>query len=185
MLPDDPTRLGRLFRAARYLLGRTQASVAAQAGMHAATIHAIEAGRLRPRAASVQRAMQALERSGVRFLAAVDGMGHGVRYAEAGGGRPEGSPKDDGSGTIPGGPGAAAVPDPALLAQHLTRIEASMERQRRLVRHLDAAGRNVAAAYQLLVTMEQGLDLLRQYRDLLAGSGPAAATDDRARREAA
>jgi transcriptional regulator with XRE-family HTH domain len=78
---DDPVSRGRLLRAARDLLGWTQARVAGEAGVSTAAVTALEVGRLGPRAGSVTAITAALERAGVRFLAAADGLGQGVRYA--------------------------------------------------------------------------------------------------------
>ena len=80
MLPDDPVLRGRLFHAARTLLGWTQARVAGEAGISTAAVTALEVGRRGPRAGSVAAVTAALERAGVRFLAAAEGMGQGVRY---------------------------------------------------------------------------------------------------------
>ncbi len=84
MPPDDPVSRGRLLHAARALLGWTQARVAHEAGISTAAVTALEVGRRGPRGGSVVAITAALERAGVRFLAAADGMGQGVRY-----GRPE------------------------------------------------------------------------------------------------
>jgi transcriptional regulator with XRE-family HTH domain len=80
MLPDDPVLRGRLLHAARDLLGWTQARVAGEAGISTAAVTALEVGRRGPRAGSVAAITAALERAGVRFLAAADGLGQGVRY---------------------------------------------------------------------------------------------------------
>ena len=80
MLPDDPVLRGRLFHAARDLLGWTQARVAGEAGVSTAAVTALEVGRRGPRRGSVAAITAALERAGVRFLAAADGLGQGVRY---------------------------------------------------------------------------------------------------------
>jgi transcriptional regulator with XRE-family HTH domain len=80
MLPDDPVLRGRLLHAARALLGWTQARVAGEAGISTAAVTALEVGRPGPRAGSVAAITAALERAGVRFLAAADGLGQGVRY---------------------------------------------------------------------------------------------------------
>jgi hypothetical protein len=82
MLPDDPVLRGRLFHAARDLLGWTQARVASDAGISTAAVTALEvaAADRGPRAGSVAAIATALERAGVRFLAAADGLGQGVRY---------------------------------------------------------------------------------------------------------
>jgi hypothetical protein len=45
MLPDDPVLRGRLFRAARCLLGWSQAGLARAAGVGTAVVHRVEAGR--------------------------------------------------------------------------------------------------------------------------------------------
>src|SRR3712207_7729834 len=50
MLPDDPVLRGRLLRAARDLLGWTQARVAGEAGVSTAAVTALEVGRSGPRA---------------------------------------------------------------------------------------------------------------------------------------
>src|SRR5918995_1250980 len=80
MRPDDPVLRGRLFHAARALLGWTQARVAGEAGISTAAVTALGVGRRGPRAGSVAAITAALERAGVRFLAAAEGMGQGVRY---------------------------------------------------------------------------------------------------------
>jgi transcriptional regulator with XRE-family HTH domain len=77
---DDPVFRGRLLRAARDLLGWTQARVAGEAGVSTAAVTALEVGRPGPRAGSVAAVTAALERAGVRFLAAAEGLGQGVRY---------------------------------------------------------------------------------------------------------
>ena len=76
----DPVSRGRLLHAARALLGWTQARVAGEAGVSTAAVTALEVGRRGPRAGSVAGVTAALERAGVRFVAAADGMGQGVRY---------------------------------------------------------------------------------------------------------
>ena len=80
MSPDDPVLRGRLLHAARALLGWTQARVAHEAGVSTAAVTALEVGRPGPRAGSVAAVTAALERAGVGFLAAADGLGQGVRY---------------------------------------------------------------------------------------------------------
>jgi transcriptional regulator with XRE-family HTH domain len=80
MLPDDPVLRGRLFHAARALLGWTQARVAGAAGVSTAAVNAVEIGRRGPRAPATAAIVAALERAGVRFVAAADGLGQGVRY---------------------------------------------------------------------------------------------------------
>jgi transcriptional regulator with XRE-family HTH domain len=80
MLPDDPVLRGRLLHAARALLGWTQARVAGEAGISTAAVTALEVGRRGPRAGSVAAITAALERAGVRFLAAAEGLGQGVGY---------------------------------------------------------------------------------------------------------
>jgi transcriptional regulator with XRE-family HTH domain len=77
---DDPVSRGRLLHAARALLGWTQARVAGEAGVSTAAVTALEVGRPGPRAGSVAAVTAALERAGVRFVAAAEGMGQGVRY---------------------------------------------------------------------------------------------------------
>jgi DNA-binding XRE family transcriptional regulator len=80
MPPDDPVSRGRLLHAARALLGWTQARVAHEAGVSTAAVTALEVGRPGPRGGSVAAVTAAFERAGVRFLAAAEGMGQGVRY---------------------------------------------------------------------------------------------------------
>ena len=80
MPPDDPVSRGRLLHAAWALLGWTQARVAHEAGVSTATVTALEVGRRGPRRGSVAAITAALGRAGVRFLAAAEGMGQGVRY---------------------------------------------------------------------------------------------------------
>jgi DNA-binding XRE family transcriptional regulator len=80
MPPDDPVSRGRLLHAARALLGWTQARVAHEAGVSTAAVTALEVGRRGPRGGSVVAITAALERAGVRFFAAAEGMGQGVRY---------------------------------------------------------------------------------------------------------
>jgi DNA-binding XRE family transcriptional regulator len=80
MPPDDPVSRGRLLHAARALLGWTQARVAHEAGVSTAAVTALEVGRPGPRRGSVAAITAAFERAGVRFLAAAEGMGQGVRY---------------------------------------------------------------------------------------------------------
>jgi transcriptional regulator with XRE-family HTH domain len=77
---DDPVSRGRVLHAARALLGWTQARVAGEAGVSTAAVTALEVGRPGSRARSVAAVTAALERAGVRFLAAAEGMGQGVRY---------------------------------------------------------------------------------------------------------
>jgi transcriptional regulator with XRE-family HTH domain len=67
MLPDDPVSRGRLFRAARDLLGWTQARVAGEAGISTAAVTALEVGRRGPWAPAVPLIVDALGRSGVRL----------------------------------------------------------------------------------------------------------------------
>ena len=91
---DDPVSRGRLLHAARALLGWTQARVAHEAGVSTAAVTALEVGRPGPRAGSVAAITAALEWAGVRFLAAADGLGQGVRSerpepASTGAGAPE------------------------------------------------------------------------------------------------
>ncbi len=80
MLPDDPVLRGRLFHAARALLGWTQARVAGEAGVSTAAVTALEVGRRGPRGGSVAAITATLERAGVQFVVAADGLGQGVRY---------------------------------------------------------------------------------------------------------
>jgi DNA-binding XRE family transcriptional regulator len=82
MPPDDPVSRGRLLHAARALLGWTQARVAHEAGVSTAAVTALEVGRPGPRRGSVAAITAAFERAGVRFLAAAEGMGQGVRYEQ-------------------------------------------------------------------------------------------------------
>ena len=104
MLLDDPVQRGRLFHAARALLGWTQARVAGEAGVSTAAVTALEVGRRGPRAGSVAAVTAALERAGVRFLAAADGLGQGVRYE-----RPEPASTDAGAPELHPASGMAAT----------------------------------------------------------------------------
>ena len=72
MLPADPALRGRLFHAARALLGWTQARVACEAGVPTGTVAAVEIGRRGDRAAVVPAILGALERSGARVAADPD-----------------------------------------------------------------------------------------------------------------
>jgi transcriptional regulator with XRE-family HTH domain len=106
---DDPVSRGRLLHAARTLLGWTQARVAREAGISTAAVTALEVGRRGPRSGSVAAITAALEQAGVRFLAAADGLGQGVRYE-----RPE--PASTGTRTpelrlVPGMAGSGRVAD--------------------------------------------------------------------------
>jgi transcriptional regulator with XRE-family HTH domain len=72
MLPDDPVLRGRLFRAARSLLGWTQARLACEAGVPTGTVAAVEVGRRGECAAVLPTILGALERSGVRVVVSSD-----------------------------------------------------------------------------------------------------------------
>ncbi len=65
-------------RAARGLLGLTQAEVAKVSGVSLRTIAHFEAGERRPISANLKAIQQMLEKSGVRFIAE-NGGGAGVR----------------------------------------------------------------------------------------------------------
>jgi transcriptional regulator with XRE-family HTH domain len=69
MLPADPALRGRLFCAARALLGWTQARVACEAGVPKGTVAAVEIGRRGERAAAVPAILGALDRAGIRVTA--------------------------------------------------------------------------------------------------------------------
>jgi DNA-binding XRE family transcriptional regulator len=171
MLPDDPVLRGRLFHAARALLGWTQARVAGAAGVSTAAVNAVEIGRRGPRAPATAAIVAALERAGVRFVAAADGQDQGVGYARAAADHRSGPP------AAPALAPAAAPPGPA--AGGLARAEACVARQRRLVARLDAVGAAPAAhaelARGLLGEMERALALLRRRRERpgATGSGEA------------
>jgi hypothetical protein len=136
MLPDDPVLRGRLLRAARDLLGWTQARVAGEAGISTAAVTALEVGRRGPRAGSVAAVTAALERAGVRFLAAADGLGQGVRYRwpepEPAGARPSGLCSAPGAA----GPGSVA----GISDRRLVAAEARTRTQRELAGRLGPAG---------------------------------------------
>jgi DNA-binding XRE family transcriptional regulator len=178
MLPDDPIVRGRLFHAARALLCWTQARVAESAGISSASVHAIELGRAGSRAGSVLAVCAALERAGVRFLAAAGGEGQGVRYALTGGRTEIVQPitlhlvppaarkldtRDDG-------------PEGRIEGSRLDAARSRTARQRQLVQRLSHAGHDTATAKQLLEELERALTLLSWSVDLgtmsnHAGSG--------------
>ena len=173
MSRDHPWVLGRLFHAARDLLGWSQKRVAAEAGVSTAVLHALEMGRDPVATQAMLSVLATLERSGVRFLAAADGFGHGVRYAAAGG--------PDEAGSSPFGPqlvprsGAPAATGSATVAGQRTKgrlvaAEARTARQRQLVERLVSAGHDVVLATKLLVQMERALGLMRQSDRLSAAS---------------
>ena len=159
-----PVVLGRLCQAARALLGWTQARVAAEAGVSTAVVTALELGRRGPRAATVPAIIGALERGGIRFVAAAaGGLGQGVRYArpaaerEAGGDPGRLPPKTErGHGT----PWAGAE-GRRLVA------ESCVARQRVVVARLDAAGSEAELARRLLGETERAQALVRRSRGLV------------------
>jgi transcriptional regulator with XRE-family HTH domain len=127
---DDPVFRGRLLHAARDLLGWTQARVAREAGVSTAAVTALEVGRRGPRSGSVAAITAALERAGVRFLAAAEGMGQGVRYE-----RPE--PASTGV-RVPEPQPASGMADPRRVADTADRRAAAAQRE--LVSRLGRAG---------------------------------------------
>jgi transcriptional regulator with XRE-family HTH domain len=78
MVPADPALRGRLFCAARALLGWTQARVACEAGLPTGTVAAVEIGRRGERAAAVPAILGALDRAGVRVATAEAAGGAGA-----------------------------------------------------------------------------------------------------------
>ena len=80
MLPDDPVLRGRLFRAARCLLGWSQARLACAAGVGTAVVYRVEAGCPGPGDRTVAAIAAALEGAGVHFIGDGDVWGHGLRY---------------------------------------------------------------------------------------------------------
>jgi len=73
---------GAQVRAARGLLGWTQGQLAEAADVAVATVKGMEAGRSRPRRATVQAIQRALEAAGVEFT---NGDQPGVRMRRQGG----------------------------------------------------------------------------------------------------
>ena len=187
MLPNHPWVLGRLFHAARDLLGWSQERVAAEAGVSMAAVHALERGRAPVVSQAMLAVMATLERSGVRFLAAADGFGYGVRYAAPG--SPESRSASPGLQIVTGH-GGIAVPGPAgaagsrqthshrRLAAARARTTRQRQRQRQLVAQLMAAGHDVQLANGLLVQMERALLLMRQSEDLRPGPSSDVSRDD-------
>jgi transcriptional regulator with XRE-family HTH domain len=80
MLPDDPVLRGRLFRAARVLLGWSQAGLACAAGVGTAVVYRIEAGCPGPGDRTVAALEAALEEAGVQFIGDGNAWAHGLRY---------------------------------------------------------------------------------------------------------
>jgi hypothetical protein len=80
MLPDDPVLRGRLFRAARVLLGWSQAGLACAAGVGTAVVYRVEAGCPGSGAKAVAALAAAVEAAGVHFIGDGDIWGHGLRY---------------------------------------------------------------------------------------------------------
>ena len=183
MLPNHPWVLGRLFHAARDLLGWSQERVAAEAGVSMAAVHALERGRVPIVSQATLAVMATLERSGVRFLAAADGFGHGVRYAAPG--SPEARSASPGLQIVTGhggiaatGPAGAAGSRQTHSHRRLAAARARTARQRQLVAQLMAAGHDVQLASGLLVQMERALLLMRQSEDLRSGSSSDVSRDD-------
>lgn len=67
-------------KAARALLGFTQADLAERAGLSATGLNNIESGGTDPRASTLRAIQEALEAAGVQFIAQ-NGGGAGVRLA--------------------------------------------------------------------------------------------------------
>jgi transcriptional regulator with XRE-family HTH domain len=80
MLPDDPVLRGRLLRAARGLLGWSQAGLAGAAGVGTAVVYRVEAGCPGPGDRTVAALAAALEGAGVQFIGDGNVRGHGLRY---------------------------------------------------------------------------------------------------------
>ena len=80
MLPDDPVLRGRLLRAARGLLGWSQAGLAGAAGVGTAVVYRVEAGCPGPGDRTVAALAAALEAAGVQFIGDGHVWGHGLRY---------------------------------------------------------------------------------------------------------
>jgi hypothetical protein len=78
MLPDDLVLRGRLFRAARVLLGWSQAGLAA--GVGTAIVYRVEAGCPGSGTKAVAALAAALEEAGVQFIGDGNVRGHGLRY---------------------------------------------------------------------------------------------------------
>jgi hypothetical protein len=131
-------------------------------------VNALEIGRRGPRAPAVPVIMAALERAGVRFLAAADGLGQGVRYRwpepEPAGARPSGLCSAPGAA----GPGSVA----GISDRRLAAAEARTRTQRELAGRLGPAGPQAGMARELLREMERAVALLRQSRELVGARRP-------------
>jgi hypothetical protein len=154
-LPDDPAQRGRLFRAARSLLGWSQAGLACAAGVGTALVYRVEAGCPGSGARAVAALAAAVERAGVVFLSAGDAAGHGLRYAARGG--------------SPGPSGGGCRADP------LATAAACVARQRAVVARLEASGAGAGAeaelALRLLREMERALAAMNRSRELIKSTG--------------
>ena len=75
MLATDPIWAGRMVRAGRDLLGWTQARLACEAGVSAATVHRVEVGAVGVGTRSVAAIVAALERHDVWLEASDDRVG--------------------------------------------------------------------------------------------------------------
>ena len=181
MLPDHPWLLGRLLHAARDLLGWSQGRLAGEAGVSMTVLDALELGRVPVVTQAMLAVMATLERSGVRFLPAADGLGQGVRYAATGSPEPSSAapvPKlviDNDRITAVGHARAAGGQTNSRLAT----AQACTARQRRLVEQLVSAGHESRLARQLLVQMEQSLLLMRQGQALRSDSSLEVGIGDR------
>jgi hypothetical protein len=153
MLPDDPVLRGRLFRAARSLLGWSQAGLACAAGASTALVCRVEAGCPGAGTRAVAALAAAVEGAGVRFVGVADAAGHGLRYAA----RP-----------VPGGP-----PGGEDRAGRSAAAADRVARQRALVARLEAAGAGAQAAAglarRLLGEMERARETMARSRELVAG----------------
>jgi hypothetical protein len=160
MLPDDPVLRGRLFRAARSLLGWSQAGLACAAGASTALVCRVEAGCPGAGTRAAAALAAAVEGAGVRFVGAGGAAGHGLRYAA----RP-----------VPGGP-----PGGGDRAGRSAAAADRVARQRALVARLEAAGAGAQAelARRLLGEMERARETMARSRELVAG------VHDRGRRDA-
>jgi transcriptional regulator with XRE-family HTH domain len=78
--------LAQQIRGARAMLGLTQAELAREAGIPAATLDAIERGEPDPKPATLRALKVALERAGVAFIEQ-NGGGPGVRLTQRSGGQ--------------------------------------------------------------------------------------------------
>ena len=164
MLRAHPWVLGRLLHAARDLLGMEPGTGCRRSWRQRHRPACPRVGKNPVATQSLLAVMATLERSGVRFLAATESLGQGVRYAPP---RSDAirSPSPDAKPATGGnGPAQAVMRGSAGDPTHSRSVaaEALIARQRQLVDRLFSAGHDVVLAAELLAHMERSLALMRR-----------------------